>query len=218
MERLVKVRYRLVAAVDREGVLDEVVRPDAEEPDLLRQDVRDHGRGRDLDHDAQIEIRIEGDPLGRELSPDLVHQTLRGPQLGDAGDEGEHHAQVAVDRGPQDAPQLRLEYVGSLQTKSDRAQTQDRVRAFLVEDGMKVLLAAEVEGADDRLRGRDARRHVRIELPVLFLRGKIRRPRQEEELRAVQTDAGRPVPERDRDLLGELDVRQQRDRHAVRGC
>ena len=59
MRRLVQMRDPLVRPVHGKGVLNQIVRPDAEEIDLAREPLRAHGRARDLDHRADFRFRVE---------------------------------------------------------------------------------------------------------------------------------------------------------------
>ena len=59
MRRFVKVRDTIIAAVDRQQVLDQIVGPDAEEIAAPCQQIRGHRGARDLDHRADVHIGIK---------------------------------------------------------------------------------------------------------------------------------------------------------------
>ena len=52
MQRIVKVRDGIVGAVDREGVLDQIVGSQGQEAQPLHERRQGQGRRRDLDHPA----------------------------------------------------------------------------------------------------------------------------------------------------------------------
>ena len=54
VRRLIEMRDPLVQAIDRDRVLDEIVRADAEKIHFPRERFRAKGRARNLDHRAHI--------------------------------------------------------------------------------------------------------------------------------------------------------------------
>jgi hypothetical protein len=119
VERVVEVRDPLVAAIDGERVLGQVVRPDAEEVALRRQHVGDDRRRGDLDHHAHGQLGVERDTLVAELLLHLRHERLRLAELFDAGDHREEEPHVSADTRPQDGAQLRAEGARVLQGQPD---------------------------------------------------------------------------------------------------
>ena len=80
--------------------------------------------GGSLDHDADLGVRVEGDPFGGEL----IHHPLAGPaallHLPHAGDHGEHDGDLTAGAGPVQRPQLGAEHLGMVETDADGPQAQ----------------------------------------------------------------------------------------------
>ena len=91
------------------AVLDQVVRADAEEIDLLGEEVRDHRGGGHLDHNADFELFVERDPLRAKLVHAFSQHGLRLLHLVHTRNHGKEHPQGAVDARPQESPKLGLE-------------------------------------------------------------------------------------------------------------
>jgi hypothetical protein len=142
MERLVEVGHILVAAVDGEGVLDQVVGADGEEIDLVREAVGHQGRGGHLDHDAERHVGIERHPLPAEIVADRFDHRLRPAQLGQTAHHRQHHPHLAMRAGAEDAAQLRPEHVLMPQTQPDGPHCG---RGW-ARPGSAKRFAAEVEG------------------------------------------------------------------------
>ena len=60
MRRLVKVGDFFVHPIDRQGVLNQIVGPDAEKIYPFGQGIGNQGRGRNLDHRADLNIPVIG--------------------------------------------------------------------------------------------------------------------------------------------------------------
>ena len=109
--RIVQGGEARIAPVGRHGVLDQVVRADAEEVHFLRQVVgRQCGR-RDFDHDADRHRRVDRYPVLQQFIPRLFKKRLRPPEFLHARYHGEHDTHVALNTGPQNGPQLYLEHL-----------------------------------------------------------------------------------------------------------
>ena len=147
MQRLVETRHAIVGAVHGQGVLDEVVGPDAEEVSFSRQDVRGQRRRGQLDHDADRDLR-HGVAAVAQRCRGRGDGGPGGAELFEAGDEWEHHAQRTVRRGTKKGAQLRLEDLVDRQAEPDAAQAEGRPRAF--DRGVldAELRFADIEGAD----------------------------------------------------------------------
>ena len=127
MQGLVEVGHPAVAPVHGQGVLDEVVGADAEEVAFGGQQVGHQHRRRGLDHDAQVEVRVVGQPLAGQFRRGLGHDLLGLAQLLDAGDHGEHQRARPAGRRAQDGPDLGLEQGAVGQQEADAAPAQERV-------------------------------------------------------------------------------------------
>ena len=67
MRRLVKMRDSLVHSIDRDRVLNQIVRADAEKIDFASQRVRAQCRARDLDHRADFRLVPKFQPVPLQL-------------------------------------------------------------------------------------------------------------------------------------------------------
>ena len=211
MQRLVEVRHRLVPTVNRQGVLDQIVRADGEEIDLLGQPVGDEGRRRHLDHHAQRHVGIARDPLAQEVAPHLVHDGSGAQVLAHAAHHREHHPHLAVRRRAEGAAELGAEDVFALQAQPDAAQPHDGIALAPLEDGGKVLLAPEVEGADDDLVRQGRLGQFAVGAVMLLLSRQPLGLAQVQEFRAIKADPLGTEAPRGEHLLRKLDVRLEPD-------
>ena len=140
--------HELVHPIDGQGVLDQVVGADGEKVGVLGQQIgHGHRRGH-LDHDAHLELRVEGHPLGGQL-PLYVFQHLASlQQLSHPGDERKHHPHLAVHRSAQDGPKLGAEQGRLLEAVADGPEPQGRVYLRGQLQGTGELVPADVQGAD----------------------------------------------------------------------
>ena len=161
-----------VLAVQRAGVLGQVVGADGEEVALLGQVVCDQDGGGGLDHGAHFHV-AHLLALGGQLHPALVQDVLGVVELPQAGDHGEHDAQVAVGRSPQQGPQLGLEEVLAGQADADGAVAQGGVLLVVQLHIIDGLVRADVAGADDDLLGGQGLHHLLVGLELVLLGGVV---------------------------------------------
>jgi len=72
MRRLVEMRDALVQTINRERVLNKIVRADAKEIDFAREHIRRNGRARDLDHCTGFDFVADLDPGGAQFFPAFI--------------------------------------------------------------------------------------------------------------------------------------------------
>ena len=109
MGRFVEMRDMIVSAIDGDGILDEIVGSDAEELHFTREMICGKRGAGHFDHDAHLDVRIEGCPFLLQFAAAFIENGVGAAQFSDAGDHRIHDAHVANRRRPQDGPQLRLE-------------------------------------------------------------------------------------------------------------
>ena len=162
MQRFVQIGHMLVAAIDGQAVLDEIVGADGEKIDLLGQQIGDQSGRRSLNHDADRHLGIEGISLRLQLGCGLLQIAAAGTDFRHPGNQGEHDAHAAEGAGPQDRPQLDLQQPHLLQGKADAAQPHGRIGLIGQVDLRNELVATDIQGTDgDRMR-----RHLFHDLPV----------------------------------------------------
>ena len=177
---------------------------------------REH-RGRDLDHAADLDVRIERHAL---LAQALLRLRDHRERLVDLADRREHRdqdAHVAVVRRAQDRAQLGEEEPRLGEAEADRAQAQRGVGRDAREpvEALLLLVGAEVERADrDRLALPCPRRRARYASNCSSSDGSPSR------LRNRNSERNRPTPVAPFssacvEVVGQLDVRVQLDVHAV---
>ena len=92
MRRLVKMRDSFVHPIDRNRVLDQVVRPDAEEIDLAREGIGRDRRARNLDHSADFHLATF---FLANFVPAFVQDSFGVAQFFETGNHREHDFHVA---------------------------------------------------------------------------------------------------------------------------
>jgi hypothetical protein len=122
VERLVEGRDRRVPAVDGQGVLDEVVRPDAQKIDLFRDEIRGHRGRRGFDHGPQGHVRAAVRPRRLKRRGLAGQDAPHFPYLVHRRDEGQKDAQVRMSRGTEHRAELRHEDLGALQAQAQAAK------------------------------------------------------------------------------------------------
>jgi hypothetical protein len=90
MQGVVDVGYVLVAAVDRECVLSQVVGADAEEVALARERVGGDRSRRNFDHQTEGNVLVVGDSGPLQVVEHLRDQHLCTSEFVDGGDHRQH--------------------------------------------------------------------------------------------------------------------------------
>ena len=159
-----------VLAVDRAGVLGEVVGAQGEEVYFFRELIRDKDGGGCLDHDSDL-IISDLDAFVDQLLLALLEDSLGFDQLPLADDHGEHDAQVAVSGGAEQSAQLGLEEVLPGQADTDRAETEGGVLFLVQVHVVDRLVRTDVAGTDDDEPGGESFEDALIGHELLLLSG-----------------------------------------------
>src|ERR1043166_9756245 len=147
MRRLVKMREPFVYAIDRDCVLNQIVRADAEEIHFARERGGLNGGARDLDHRAQFHAAtfFRADFLFTFLE-DFFGMT----KLFETGNHREHGLPVADRARANDRAQLRFEDVDVLETKTNCPPAEKRIEFVTdIDRSNRELVAAEIERANN---------------------------------------------------------------------
>ncbi|CUJ72538.1 Uncharacterised protein [Achromobacter xylosoxidans] len=215
MQGIVERRHVVVAAVDGQRVLDQVVGADRQEIQRLREGLDRDGDGRHFDHGAHFHVRRVGLATRIQLAPRRLDGGPRRHHLVHVGDHRDQQPHRPMGRGPQDGAQLGREHLRARQAVTDGALPQRRIgghRGFAVQR----LVRADVERADGDGTARHHLHDGRVGLVLLFLARQVRTP-HEQEFAAEQADAVRAGGQRQRRLFRQFDVGVQDDVDAVEG-
>ena len=211
VQGIVKVGDLLVAAVDRQRVLDQVVGTDREEIKAAQEKTDTQRRSGNLDHAADLDAGIEAELLATQAGFGLFDRRERCIDLVGVRQHRDQQFHLAVLRRPQDCPQLRPEHLRLGQRDADGPHAERRIRldaiaqrAFRIE----ILVGAEVEGADDDRPAVHALDHLAVGLELLVL-GRQFAAVEEEEFRAEQANAFSSAFQRRRDIRRQFDIRLQ---------
>ena len=188
MQRTIEVGNLLVDTVDRAGVLNQVVGADREEVDFLSQHVRADCGNRDLDHDTNLDIRIELRAFSRQQILGLLQYLFGIADLFDRRDHREHDAQIAVLSRAQQRTQLGQEQVGLIQANADCAIAEERVLFLFQLQRWHFLIAADVQRTDNNRLTRHDLAGLLISFVLLFFAGQVITIHKQE-LGAEQADA-----------------------------
>jgi hypothetical protein len=168
----------------RQHVLDEVVAADRVE--VGRQGVDGDRGGRGLDHDAERRQCCR-DTLRRQLGKAARDDGPRLRQLVRSGHHRQHHLHRPAVGGAEEGAELGTEELGMLEAEPKAAQAQEGVALVREADPGQRLVAADVEGADDRGLAVQAVEQAGIG-PVLLLLVRQPQAAEEEELGPHQPD------------------------------
>jgi hypothetical protein len=108
--RVVEIRHLLVAPIDRQRVLDQVVGADRHEVDLPDERIEHDHRRRRLDHHPHRHLRIERDAVLRQILHHVGEHHPRLPEFDDRGNERKKDADIPQGARPEDGPQLRAKH------------------------------------------------------------------------------------------------------------
>ena len=206
--RIIKAPNLFIAAVNRQRVLHQIVRADAEKIDLLPKGFEHNHRRRNLDHNAKRNRVVERHPLFVELLADIGKNHLRLPELHNRRDQREHDAQLAVGARPQNGAELLAEHSGIAQRKANAPNPHERIALDLIgQRKTGELVGAQVECPNRR----DPALHrfdslfVGFKMDILA-RQVLRIERQIEEFGAVEANSRRPFFPTNFRLVRELNV------------
>ncbi len=212
MMRVEEAAQVVVLTIAGQGVLGQIVGAAGEEVHLLGKTVGHHRCSGGLDHDAKLDVLIEGNALLGQLVHDLAAHLLGLLDFPDGSDHGEHDAQVAEGRGPVERSELGTEDLGPVQANAQRAVAEGGVFFLGQIEVADLLVCADVQGADDNLLGRHVRQDLLIGL-ILIVLGGIVVAVEIQELRPEQADAAGVVGLDGCHVLGRADVAV--DTHAL---
>src|SRR5438876_9654825 len=186
VRRLVKMRDAFVHAIDRDGVLDQVVRADAEEINFTRERVGRNCRARNFDHRADFHPR--GFFLAN-FAPAFVQDSFGVAQFFQPRNHREHDLYVADRARAQDRAQLSFEDVDVLQTKTNGAPTEEWIQLVAdIDGGDGEFVATEIERANDQRVWLHLLGHFSIRL-VLFLFARERIAIYKQKLGSIKANA-----------------------------
>ena len=208
------MRDLLVQPVHGHRVLDQVVGADAEKVHALGQRFRGQRGGRDFNHRAHFHLLVEGHPFAAQLRLALVEQRVGLDEFVEARDHRIHQLHVALDAGAQNGPKLRAENILLLKTEANGAVAEEGIHLRRHIEMSHELVATEIERANDHRCGPQRRRHHAIRLELLLLRRELVAV-QEKIFRAEQTHAFRAAAAHLLHVVRALDVRGERELHAV---
>ena len=213
VQRIVQVRHGIVGAIDRERVLDQVVRPDRKKIQLADEIFQGQRRGRHLDHPADLYVPVVRDLVVVERFLRLPHGGERLFDLVRMGEHRNEQAYLPVAGGAQDRAELGQEHLRLGETEAYRAQAERGIGAAPV-GAVDALVGSEVERPD---RDRPAVHRVGdlpVGLELLVFRRQIV-PVEEQELAAEEADSGGSCFVGLLHVLRQLDIGLKVDRDPV---
>ena len=148
---LVEVADAVVAAVDRQEVLNQVVGADGNEVDELEDAADGHGGGRDFDHAADAD-RAEGFAAFGQLALGRVQMDKALAHFGNGRNHRPHHAHGAVGGGAEDGAHLGAEHdrLGEAQANAGQAEcgVEAAVGRAVLAEPARIFIDAQIDGAD----------------------------------------------------------------------
>src|SRR5438128_2757092 len=206
------MRNAFVHAIDRDGVLNQVVRADAEEINLAREGVGRNRRARNFDHRADFHLATF---FLANFVPAFVQDRFGVAQFLQTGNHREHDLHVADRTRAQDGAQLSFEDVDVLQTKTNGAPTEEWIQLVADIDGAdSKFVAAKVERANDERVWLHPFGHSSISL-VLFLFARQGVAIHEKKLSPIKSNAFGTVFGDGLDVTRQLDVGRKNNVTAV---
>ncbi len=135
-----------VATVHGQGVLRQVVGADGEEVGVFGQLIGEQGGGRHLDHHPEF-----GQALDPQLRGQLAEAATDGAQFIDLADHRQQYPAAFQWFDPEQRAQLLVEQLRARLAEADAAQAQCWVFFHRQRQVVEVLVAADIDGADDHL-------------------------------------------------------------------
>src|SRR5210317_1458870 len=148
MHRLVKVGNMLVAAIDRQTILDQIVGANREKIDFFSQQISNQNSRRGLNHDADFDIFIEDNTFRDQVLPYSLKELLTEADLCYTGDHREHNAKRSERRSPENRPQLNPEQVNLFERESDGTQAHRRIHFIGEVELRNKLVTSDIQGSD----------------------------------------------------------------------
>ena len=215
MQRVAIAFERGIAAIGREGVLQQVVRSEAHEAELARVGVRHKDGRRDLEHHPKVHVP---DRLAfrDQFRPRPVDETTERRYVASIRDHRRHHLHSSLEGGAVARAQLRHEDVRPVVGHAERADSEEWVRLPFEREIGNGFVAAHVEQADRHRMRRACGDDLAIRLGLLALRRRSR-SLEKQEFGPEESDAARAQGYRARSLTRRADIGEQIDRDSVSG-
>ena len=212
MQWVVKAGDLLIATVNGQRVLNQVIGADRQEIQPPQEGADGQCCRRHFDHAANLDFFVEGDAFATQTGLGLLQRGQGQINLVRVRQHRHQEFDLAVFRGAQDGAQLRLEGFGLCQRQTDRAQAQRRIAAFarLALIRRQDLVVAQIEGADGHRPAFHALDHLAVGFELLVFAGHLALL-EEDEFGTQEADAFRAVFQRQRHFMRAFDIGQQFD-------
>ena len=201
-----------IAPVGRHRVLDQIVRPDAEEVHFFRQLAGRQGGRRDLDHDSDRHRWADRHPGLQQFTPRLFKQLLGSSEFMYSRYHRKHYSDVSLHAGPEYGPQLHLEHFRPIEAEPDAPLPEGGI-GFVRHLGGH-LVRTQVQRAYDHGMGRHAPGDIEIG-PGLLVFGRQFVAYQVQEFGTIQADAVRAVTQDVIQFIRQFDIGRKLDAPAV---
>ena len=213
---VIKLFNLLIAAIHRNGILNQIVRTDGEKVRLLRKDVCQHCRSRHLNHHAKRNLRVERQTFVCQFLARLCCKLLCRTQLLNRRDHGKHDPERSVYAGTVKRPELGLEQLRIIQANADRTITEKRIffRRDLQHCGR--FVSADVQRPYGHRAVLRRLQCSAVDRKLFLLRRQLR-PVHIKKLAAEQTNTVSPARNRVLDLRRRGDIGFHLDHGAVLG-
>ena len=214
---LVEIGDGIVAAIDRQGVLDQIVGADGYEVEIFEQAGHGECGGRDFDHAADFDV-AEGFAALGELAAGGVQVDQALFELGQAGNHRPHHFDFAEHGGAQNGAHLGAEHhrLGVAQTDAGEPQrgVGGGVGRAVAAEPARVFIHAQIDGADGAFFAFEFFNGFGVGVKQLVFVGQVVAV-EIEKLTAQQADAVGAEFEQVFDFAGAFDIGQEFDLFAV---
>ena len=213
---LIKMSNVVVSTIDGDGVLDQIVCPDAEEFDFAGEMGRGKRGAGHLDHDSHLDVGIELRAFPPQLATAFVQNGIGAAQFFQARNHRVHHTNVPDRRRSENGAQLRFENLRMLQTIADRPATEERILLVLQLEALRRFVAADIEGADDDRMGLGPLGDEAVIFELFLFIGRLG-PIQIEKFGSIKPDSLRAAARDVIEFSGQLDVCGENDVAAIAG-
>ena len=139
-----------ILTIDSQGILGQVIGPNAEKIHLFSQFPANHDGCRRLNHYALFKVSI-GDIFFVKLCLDLLYNVLDSLYFIYGNDHRIHDSQIAVSTGTKKRSQLRLKDLRTVQTDSDSPVSHGWIVFLIKPEILYLFVGSNIQSPDDHL-------------------------------------------------------------------
>ncbi|MOA13618.1 hypothetical protein D3C78_1336790 [compost metagenome] len=169
MKGIVEMRYFFIHPINSKSELHQIISPDTEKINLVREQISNHNRSRHLDHNTDFDLFIVRYTFLLKLMLGFIQHSICGPYLINGGNKRVHELNLSVMAGAQYRTKLYLEQILTVQGYAYGSVAQKGIILLRKLEIIQMLITAYIQRAYDERSSCQLLGYAAIHLELLIL-------------------------------------------------